>query len=69
MTWIVVSSDGLYFSGWCAQLAPRYDGDDESFVTVAGWSANWEHAKVFLTQKTADRVTEKIGTWRAAVVE
>lgn len=59
MTAIIVDADGRAFSRWAAKLAPRYDGDDDSFVRCVSFlDPEWAH--VYSSRRAAERALEKI---------
>ena len=67
-TWVVVHADGKYLAGYCAHFAPKYDGDDESFVIRPRWESDWRDAKVFETERGAKAASTRLGAWQTAAV-
>jgi hypothetical protein len=65
---VIVNNRNEYFWHWCAQFAPRYDGDDDSFVTVPEWTEDPELAYVFSSRASARNAAEKMVGHAKAVI-
>jgi len=74
-TSVLIDRNGLYYNGrTCAQWAPRYDGDDENFVSRVSLTENPAHARVYDSPKEAEKALRRLrdrgvrGVWALAVV-
>lgn len=65
---IIVNDRNEYFWVWCALLSPRYDGDDDSFTTVAGWTAHSDCAYIFSSFQSANKVLHRIISNKVAII-
>jgi hypothetical protein len=59
MTAVIVSRDG-YFSHWVAQYAPRFDGDDDNFVSKPVFTDRPEEAHIYSSPRAARRAIDRI---------
>jgi hypothetical protein len=65
---IIVNDRNEYFWSWCAHPTPRYDGDDESFATVPGWTKDPENARFFSSFSFAKKNASRFVFQKVAII-
>lgn len=65
---VIAHKDG-WFAGFCSQLAPRYDGDDESCITVPSYTTNPARAYIYTSVRSAERALDGRALYCAAAFD
>ena len=59
-TAVLVTKEGRFFCWVAAQLAPRFEWDDESFISVIQTTTDPTTAKVYDSRRDAERALKRM---------